>query len=174
MPSHWCWVASSARSPPHCHEQDSATGRDRGRGGGQATPKGPGNWLQVMPTPTPTSNVLQPGACSDFTGASCLATLFPSGLCHHGTCCQRPVPPAWPRQDRPHSGSPACAHRDRRPTVMSPYWHSTSRSAQLTGPACLWGGHTAQPFQPCSPLPTPAKPHPLAGPTWHNQWVYGR
>lgn len=29
----------------------------------------------------------QPKACSNFTGAGCLATQFPSWLCHYGTCC---------------------------------------------------------------------------------------
>lgn len=61
-----------------------------------------------MPTPTPYPNMLQPRACSDFTGASCLATLFPSGLLspwHLLLGCVW-VPPAWPCQARPTLCSP--------------------------------------------------------------------
>lgn len=46
---------------------------------------------------------------------------------------------------------------------MSSYWHSTSRSASSWCPACLWGGHTAQPFSR-SPLPTPGQASPFGRP----------
>lgn len=128
-----------------------------------------------MPTPTLYPNVLQPRACSDFTGASCLATLFPSRLCRHGTCCWGVSGPHLPGPARPpHTLLTRLASTEVEGQPVGELVLALDQPfRQLMVPRLPVGRSHGSALQPQSIAHTQPSLTLWLALTWHNQWVYG-